>query len=500
MKKIASLLVTVGLVLGSVAGASAIEFKAGGSFEMGYYWADHSRFNDLPQDKFGAATRIHLRFDAIANENLRGVYQARIGTTSWGVNNGNGTGPQSGYGIGTQGVNVRTLDAYLNFRWPGTNLKLRMGLFPTGNPQAVRGKYSGGLVLEERVAGLEAAYEFNKNVSVVATWSRLANQGDGVIGSSGARHSKMDIIMLAVPVTTDVINVTPWGMYGMAGENAEYHVGSADNYNIYLDNSSMYLPTEPDTRNAVNGKDGKLWWAGLAVDVTALENWILKADAIYGRYKADYTNRASNTSYISRSMIGKTGDPKREGWMFDLQVGYKLEHFTPTMIAFYSTGDDYSDWKNNESGRLPILTNLHGWTSLGSFNNIAANSDGIDRKLMNAQGYTGMWGIMLGLEDIKFIDKLTSAFRVLYMRGTNDDDILKAYRKTGKNVSPWYLGTSDSAWEFNFDHEYKLYENLGFWVQLGYIILDRDHDNEPLNSKYQSKNAASVFTGFYYKF
>lgn len=497
MKKIASLLVAAGLVLGSAMGASAIDFKAGGSFEMGYYWADHSQMNNMDQDKFGAATRIQLRMDAIANENLRGTYQMRIGTTSWGVNNNNGTGPNSGYGIGTQGVNVRTLEAYLSFRWPDTNLKFRMGLFPMRAPQAVKGQYTGSMIMDERAAGLEAVYEFNENVSVVAHWSRLANLGDGVIESADRRHSKLDVVMLAVPVKTSIINVTPWGMYGQAGQNATYYTGRADN--PYHASSALYSPTGVDTQTHVVGKDGKLWWGGLALEVTALENWILKADVIYGSYRADFTSGSTDPNQRAQnSLAGSTNDPKREGWLFDAQVGYKLEYFTPTLTAFYSTGDDYSDWKRNESGRIPVLSNLGGWTSLGGMNSIAATSDGIDRKLMCSQGYTGMWGVMAALEDIKFIDKLTSTFRVMYMQGTNDDDILKHNR--GGKTSPWYLGESDSAWEFNFNHEYKLYENLGFWVELGYIILDRDSANEPTTARYQSKNASSIFTGFYYKF
>lgn len=498
MKKIASLLVAAGLVLGSAISASAIDFGAAGSFEMGYYWADHTHFTDEQQDKFGAATRIQLQLNAIANENLRGTYIMRVGTISWGVNNGNGTGPTSGYGIGTQGVNVRTLEGYLAFRWPETNLKFRMGLFPMRLPQAVKGRYTGSMIMDERTAGLEAVYEFNSNVSVVAHWSRLANLGDGIVNQAN-RESKLDVIMLAVPVKTDIINVTPWGMFGMAGKNATYSTGSPRN--PYHASSALYSPTGVNTMDHVVGKDGKLWWAGLAMDVTALDNWILKADVIYGSYRADYTNgdiQPGGRANAFTSMTGRTDDPKREGWLFDAQIGYKFDYFTPTLTAFYSSGDDYDDWKRNKSGRIPVLSNLGGWTSLGGMNSIAATSDGIDRKLLNAQGYTGMWGVMFALEDIKFIEKLTSCFRVLYLRGTNDNDILRNNRDQA--ISPWYLGTSDSAWEFNFNHEYKLYENLGFWVELGYIILDRKHSNEPTRHEWQSKNATSIFTGFYYKF
>lgn len=498
MKRIASLVIAAGVTLGLVSGAWAVDFKAGGSFEMGYYYANHSAFTNQDQDRFGAATRIQFRLDAVANENLRGVYQMRVGTTSWGRNGNSGVGPSSGFGIGTQGVNVRTLEAYLSFRWPDTNLKFRMGLMPMSAPQAVKGKYTNSIVMMERAAGLEATYDFNKNVSVVAHWMRLANDGDGVISNtaSSRRHSKMDLFLLSMPVRTDWLDVTPWGMYSMVGRNAKFNVGNSP----YYLNSENFLPNLPDTTLAAHGKDGKIWWGGLALDVKALDNWILKGDVIYGRYKSDYDAGGIGNAH-NGTLLGGTGDPKRAGWMVDLQIGYKMDHFTPTLIAFYATGDDTSDLKNNKSGRLPVISNLGGWTSLGGTNSIAATSDAIDRKLMCAQGYTGMWGVMLALEDIKFIDKLTSTFRVLYLRGTNDNEILKEWAKSGKAADPWYLGKSDSAWEFNFNHEYKLYENLGWWAEFGYIIMDRKSAHEPVgNHEMQSKNAYSLFTGFYYKF
>lgn len=475
MKRILSLFAAAGIVFGVAAGASAIDFKAGGTFEMGYQWNNHPTITSGDTDHFGAATRVNLKFEAIANENLRGVYQARVGTLQWGVNEGNGTGKNSGAGIGTQGVNVKTLDAYLSFRWPDTDLKVRMGLFKMTTPQAVKGKYSDPTVLGERVAGVDLNYAFNKNVAVTLAWMRTANKNDGVIDpDTGVRHSKMDIFMLALPIKTDAVNVTPWGMYGMVGENA--NPGGKFN--------TAFRPVNPDGNypNAWNGKDGKIWWGGLALDVKAVDNWIIKADAIYGRYKAD--------------RIGNIGhDPKREGWWFDAQIGYKMDFMTPMLTAWYSTGDDSSDLSKGESGRLPVLSTSSGLTSLGGRNNIAGTQVGA-RDTMNAQGYTGTWAVMAHIEDIKFIDKLTSAFRVAYIRGTNDKDIVKNQARTGK-VAPWYLAKNDSAWEFNLDNEYKLYKELGFWVELGYIILDRNKSNRPANYE---NNDVRIFTGFYYSF
>lgn len=487
MKRILSLIAAAGMFVFSAAGASAIDFKAGGTFEMGYMWQNHPTFTDDSIDRFGAATRINLKFEAIANENLRGVYQARIGTLNWGVNENNGVGKNSGAGIGTQGVNVKTLDAYLNFRWPGTNLNVRMGLFKMNNPQAVKGKYADPTVLGERVAGVEATYTFNKNVAVTAAWTRTANNGDGVITDNDNRQSKMDIMMLAVPVKTDIVNVTPWGMYGMVGKNAK----PSGTYNV------TFRPVSPDGKSYANGKDGKIWWGGLAVDVKAFSNFIIKADAIYGHYEADSIS-GSSVGLVdgTGATISGTGDPKRAGWWFDAQVGYKMDYMTPMLSFWYSTGDDYSDLKNNESGRMPVLSYASGLTSLGGRNNIAGTQYGA-RDLMNSQGYTGTWAIMAHIEDIKFVDDLTSAFRVAYIRGTNDDEITKNWARSGKSISPWYLAKNDSAWEFNLDNEYKLFKELGLWLELGYIVLDRNSENR--TSSYVN-NDVRIFTGFYYSF
>lgn len=481
MKRIFSLLAAAGLILTSAAGASAIDFKAGGSFEMGYQWANHPTFTDGEYDRYEAATRVNLRFDAIANENLRGVYQARVGTTLWGYQ-GTGSGGNSGWGIGSQGVNVKTLDAYLNFRWPDTNLNLKMGMFKVSTPQAVKGKYSDPTVLGERVAGLEASYVFNKNLAATFNWMRTANGTSGAVGNT--RDTKMDLLMLAVPVKSDFLNITPWGMYGWVGKNARPG-GTLTTANIDTNTfNTAFRPTSP-TGTAYYGANGKIWWTGLAMDVKALGNVILKGDVIYGHYKA------GSTSTYDKA--------RRAGWYGDVQVGYKMDNMTPLLTFWYASGDKNSDLNGNgshDSGRMPVLSTASGLTSLGGRNNLAGTQFGA-RDRMNAQGYTGMWGLIAGLEDIKFVDKLTSAFRVAYMRGTNGKDTINNDSVNKNSVKPWYLAKNDSAWEFNLDNEYKLYKELGLWVDLGYIYLDRNKSNRGTNYE---NNDVRIFTGFYYNF
>lgn len=495
-KKIIIFIAFIVIMPFSAMGSFAVDFKFSGTMEHGFYWSDHTIFNDLPQDKFGAASRTHLRFDVIADENLRGVYQVRIGTTSWGVNKGNGIGKQAGYGVGTQGVNIRTLDAYLSFRWPGASLNVRMGLMPVGAPAAVTGEFSKSFIFHERVAGIQVSHSLTRNISFTATWARLANLGDGILEKS-ERSSKFDLMMLAVPITAGSLKVTPWGMYGLIGRNA--HIAATPNK---LD--TLFRPNAPDTDNGpvLNGKNGKIWWTGAAFDITACTRLFFKSDIIYGRYAADSMGQSLEIPDREGRAGHNVGAPKREGWWVDAQLGYKMDHMTPTLSVWYATGDKYNDIRRNKSGRIPILSNLSGLTSLGGFNSRAASTDGVDRKLMNRQGYTGTWGLVAGLERIRFLDKLTSYLRILYMRGTNSNEILRNWSQAGRTASPWYLGSKDSSWEFNFNHEYKLYEDMGLWVDLGYIILHRNKANKPLGSNAENhlKNAASIFTGFYYKF
>ena len=57
-------------------------------------------------------------------------------------------------------------------------------------------------------------------------------------------------------------------------------------------------------------------------------------------------------------------------------------------------------------------------------------------------------------------------------------------------------GTGDAAWEVNFDHQYKIYENLTAYLELGYINLDliRNHFQSDTDDAWKAQ------VGFKYEF
>jgi hypothetical protein len=86
------------------------------------------------------------------------------------------------------------------------------------------------------------------------------------------------------------------------------------------------------------------------------------------------------------------------------------------------------------------------------------------------QGAIGSKGIGAGLNDITFLDKLSTDLYAYYMKGTNHKDNVNLFT------------TDDSYYEMNVNNDYKLYENLSLILEMGYgkvsfdeKKLDNDH-------------------------
>lgn len=90
----------------------------------------------------------------------------------------------------------------------------------------------------------------------------------------------------------------------------------------------------------------------------------------------------------------------------------------------------------------------------------------------------GSWALGLQLADISFMENLSHVFRVVYMQGTNDADVIKNNPSMASAFAPGqtyvFLTDKDSAIEVNFDTTYKIYENLSLVVEMGWIKLDMD--------------------------
>ena len=488
MKKLMTLALAAGMLLGAATGASAIDFKAKGQWLMGFAAGDGSFVSHTNQkgeskkavdqdDAFSAMQRLRLQLDAVASEALSGTVYFEIGDTTWGQNS-------SGGALGADSTSVVELkNAYIDWMVPNTDLKFRMGIQAIAMPKVA----GGSAVLDDDVAGIVASYQFNENVGLTAVWARPFN--DNWDGDSSASnrwtpdgyqnyHDNVDLFALMVPLTFDGVKVTPWAMYGMIGANAWDGIDAGT---IGKGNYPQYTMRPYPYANGVWGdniKDintgkayGSAFWAGLPISVTAFDPLNIELDINYGYIESmgRYSVMQQNTGDWRR------GDTKREGWLVKALVEYKLDWGTPGIFGWYSSGDDGN--VKNGSERMPTLSGCGNFMSfMGDANYGWGDGRLYDKNLT----YAGTWGVGLRLHDMSFVEDLKHSFRVAYWGGTNSPAMAKyvstSYGWDNGTVEGPYLTTNDGLLEFNLVNSYQIYENLEANLELGYIVNMVDDD------------------------
>ena len=488
MKKLMTLALAAGMLLGAATGASAIDFKAKGQWLMGFAAGDGSFVSHTNKkgeskkavdqdDAFSAMQRVRLQLDAVASEALSGTVYFEIGDTTWGQNS-------SGGALGADSTSVVELkNAYIDWMVPNTDLKFRMGIQAIAMPNVA----GGSAVLDDDVAGIVASYQFNENVGLTAVWARPFNDNWDGDSSASKRwtpdgyqnyHDNVDLFALMVPLTFDGVKVTPWAMYGMIGANAWDGIDAGT---IGKGNYPQYTMRPYPYANGVWGdniKDintgkayGSAFWAGLPISVTAFDPLNIELDINYGYIESmgRYSVMQQNTGDWRR------GDTKREGWLVKALVEYKLDWGTPGIFGWYSSGDDGN--VKNGSERMPTLSGCGNFMSfMGDANYGWGDGRLYDKNLT----YAGTWGVGLRLHDMSFVEDLKHSFRVAYWGGTNSPAMAKyvstSYGWDNGTVEGPYLTTNDGLLEFNLVNSYQIYENLEANLELGYIVNMVDDD------------------------
>ena len=496
MKKLLSLVVAAGMLMGSSVGASATDIKVKGRFDFGFGLYDGTNFAKHDnEENFDALQRFRTQVDFIASESLKGVAAFEVGNTYWGYGGGatwgtgNGAGYNAGGAMGSDGISIEVKHMYLDWLVPQTDLQVRMGIQPFALPRAVTRAdgEDGGYVLDDDLAGILLSYNFNENFGANLGWFR---PWDGSVNKQSERTEqyqnftafknadKVDLFALTLPMEfKNQFSFTPYATYALIGENADFNpTGTTINFDDYGLGSFL-------TANGALGDGGDAWWAGFAFDFTYLDPFVAALDFTYGSYSADDTNNRGIAS------------PDRSGWVAIGKLGYKLDYFTPIMFGWYGSGsDDIS--KDGLDGIMPFLSPDWGLTSFGWSN---AHFGG--REYLIGATPAGTWAIGLGLEDIKFIERLTSQLRVLYFRGTSDTDALGS-----DSAAAFYqygvLGKDDSGIEVNLDNVINVYENLDMFVELAYIHLSLDNEAKISNGDNidTNNNAWKSYVGFTYSF
>ena len=511
MRRMTVLLLAMAFAFGSVTAAKAdgIDIKAKGQWDFAFGWATNGGFADSSylgrsahnNDQFIARHRVRAQINFITSEYLQGVVMFEIGNLDWGRNAGGKNGQGSGGGLDADGVNVETKRAYLDWMIPETEISVRMGIQGLKLPSTPM----GSPVMDADVAGIVVSSPIDDMFAISAFWIRPfnmhLNDNERAGRVSDNLQDEMDLFGLLLPIKGDGWAVTPWGMYS--------RIGAASGYWDY-----MYSNSKSVSSSSIDNNDHSwAWWAGFHFKLTMFDPLSFNFEAIYGdAHKTNVSGLTLNSRWGALGVVAPNyPEYGTRGWFLAATLDYKLDWAVPGIFGWWSSGDSKNALETGQLGRLPVLSTDGGFqpTTFGALGSPAIATEGV---IMGSG--TGTWGIGIQLAKISFIEDLKHTIRIAYYRGTNDSGLVEDYTifAATRGAGDMYLTDKDSVIEVNFDHEYKIYENLTALLELGYIHLSLDDDvwnksgaNRAANSflggdRNDSQNAWKAQLQFQYKF
>jgi hypothetical protein len=439
----------------AAAKAEGIDVKVKGQWDFAFGWATNVGGQNGPgwantvhpntrmrnDDNFVARHRVRTQINFIASEYLQGVLMFEIGDLNWGNQNAGTSGRGSGAGLDADGVNVETKLAYLDWLIPNTQVSVRMGIQSVTLPAGPM----GSPILSDDVAGIVASSPITDMISLTGFWLRPFDRNFND-GDNRYLDDETDAFGLILPVKGNGWKVTPWGVYAFVGGNS----GMVE-----------YMYNVPVTATDHTGA----WWAGFNFELTMFNPLTFTFDAMYGSvHGLDLFTDDDNLYKGTR------------GWFIDATLDYKLDWGTPGIFAWWSSGDSKGSLNaDGRMGRMPVIGADTGFkaTHFG-----ARGTPWIASKNAVMGTGVGTWGVGVQVAKVSFLKDLSHTLKLAYYQGTNS---AKGVREFGPGLqfrngsSPdMYLTDKDRVWEVNFDHEYKIYENLTALLELGYIRLNLD--------------------------
>ncbi|WP_045221655.1 outer membrane homotrimeric porin [Desulfonatronum thioautotrophicum] len=460
MKRVLAVIFLAALMLGHASIAAAVELKVSGQwrFHINYVENFERAFNestgkweDSEKDTFLGMHRARVAFEFVASENLRGVIQLQAGNIKWGLGGGE---------INNANSSVTARQLYLNFKVPNTDAAVMVGKLPFSLPSTY-----GTHILAGNHSALATSIPFNDMVGLTAGWARAYDRTQGTFDTK--IDDEVDVFFAVLPIKMDGVRLNPFSVYARWGKD-------------FL-NDIFGDGVEPNPF-----KNADQWFAGLNVTVNLLDPIELRGNVNYGT--VDFTDNFSGS-----------------GWIFDISTQYQgLDLFTPELFFLYETGEDSSYSRGGDSKRLPTInTDGDSWigSSYGLSGSRFGSADSIFRNFISSlpgasllddyyaqQGALGMWALGFRLGGMQFIDKLTHDLTFMYAQGTNDSANTQLFTK------------DDKYFEVNFDHNYKIYDNLTARLELGWGKLDLDRLNTLDRDEWSRDNAWKAVIGFLYNF
>jgi hypothetical protein len=391
------------------------------------------------EDTFVVWERFRLRTDFVANETLKFRLGLRVENT-WGKGTYTAANPETA---------VEVYMAYLQFKWPGTDVEVTAGLQSFDLPQSsifFNSPVWGG----ERAAALTIeAPLIDKNLKLVTSFVRFYDKNRTYDDTTTQVGDELDGYALTLPITVDGFKITPWAMVAVAGKNTDYWTTYSGPNQV-----GAYLAAPGTLVSPAGWKNNQnpYLWAGGAFELTALDPVKFYADVI-----------------VSDGAMNDAKKNRRHGWMVDAGAEYTgWDMLTPQVFGWYGSGEDSSI--RNGSERLALIK--PNWGAGNSFlfdTDLEFAKDGCQGGGMVP---SGTWGLGASLQRITFFEKLSSRLTLTYVGGTNSAKAIRTLN-TLVGSNPYFqmgrdLTTNEHVLGANFDHKYMIYENLAFMVETGW--------------------------------
>jgi hypothetical protein len=512
MKRLCSLTLATVMVLGALASAyAATEVKMTGDARIYGLYMNNRNFtgwNRMASNKKAKAEnfeiweRFRLRADFVANEAVKFRLGLKVEDT-WGHGTFTAANPSAA---------VQVYLAYLQFKWPGSDVEITAGLQPVSLPHS--SMFNASPVFSDQMAAMIiTAPIIPDTLSVMTGFGRIIENSSDFVSTSNYSNSSastttdgnnnaqnLDAYFLAVPITVDGFKVTPWGTVAVAGRDTLYNWKDTTDGATGVGDSFANTLTAPMTMVGGPKAHGTGWknyqnayyWVGGAFEVTALDPIRFYADVIYGA--GAMSDRKSS---------------QRSGWFADFGVEYTgLDVVTPQVFAWWSTGEDKS--VNNGSERMPYMRSAWGPGSSFLFDGGQELNHGGANMFVSPMGNMGIGG---SLDKISFIEKLTHRLTFTYVRGTNSATGIRRALVNGCNnladgYGAYFSMGRDLTWDesliaLNFDTKYQIYENLAAVVETGWAhgTFQRNVWRSDSNGTYHRPDDAwKVAFGLTYKF
>ena len=448
MRRVVLLSLATAFLLSTAALAmAAAEVQMTGDARIyGNFW---SKLNYTGWDSTGTKTadavtiweRFRLRTDFIANEGLKFRLGIRVNDTAWGNNT---------FTVDNPAVSIQVYQAYLQFKWPNTDVEFTVGLQDLGLPISSPMLNGNPILSNTQGAAAVVSIPVVDQFKIIAGFTRLGETNGGFQTNTTQIAGDLDAYFIALPITLDGFQATPWGVFSYAGKQSPLGATATGTF-PRTDLSNILVNAESASLVGVGIPTpyNPCFWAGTTLAVTALDPFKFYGDVIYG---------IVNTTAPQRDI--------RHGWFFDAAAEYTgLDMMTPQLTFWYSTGEDGS--MRNGSERMPFVVNE--WGPTGSFLFDTGQQFGGGHMPVNS---VGSWGFVAGLDKISFIKDLTHRLAFTFANGTNSATALRqanALIGVGKYVQMGRdLTTTEYVYGVNLDNQYNIYENLALILETGW--------------------------------